>query len=136
MKLLTRDTDYGIRALIFMNTQNGRVVPAGELVDALRIPRPFLRKILQKLNKNGILKSYKGQGGGFSASVDIGKLALKDLIEIFQGPITLNECTFKKKACLSRYVCPLKKRIDNIEKEMVSQLKNIRIKDLLKSPGE
>ncbi len=24
----------------------------------------------------------------------------------------------------------------NIEKEMVSQLKNIRIKDLLKSPGE
>lgn len=135
MKLLNRDTDYAIRALIFMSSQNGRVISVTELVKALKIPRPFLRKILQRLNKKGVLKSYKGQGGGFSLAAEARKASLKEVIEIFQGPVTLNECIFKKRSCPNRYVCQLKKRIDNIEGEVVSRLALIRIGDLLRNKG-
>ena len=69
MKLLTRNTDYGIRALCFIAKAKDKIVPVPELVKALRIPKPFLRKILQLLTKNGFVKSYKGMGGGFSLAI-------------------------------------------------------------------
>ena len=56
MKLITRDTDYAIRALCFIARFKKKIVSVSELVKVLKIPRPFLRKILQTLNKKRILK--------------------------------------------------------------------------------
>jgi len=132
MKLITRDTDYALRALCFIAGHKAEIVSAGRLVKKSKIPRPFLRKILQRLNRAGILKSYKGQGGGFILVTPAHKIFLLDLIKIFQGPLKLNECFFKKKTCPNTKTCKLRKKISNIEKYVVSQLKNFTIADLLK----
>ena len=85
MKLITRDTDYAVRAVCFITKQKGKLVSASQLVDELKVPYSFLRKQLQLLNKKGILKSYKGKGGGFQLGVPAGKIYLTDLIKVFQG---------------------------------------------------
>lgn len=132
MKLITRDTDYAINALCFIAECNKRPVSVSELVNRLKMPRPFLRKILQILNKKELLNSYKGQGGGFELALAPNKIFLVDLIEIFQGPIKLNECIFKKRICPRINICPLKEKIDSIKKYVVSELKSITIASLLK----
>lgn len=132
MKLITRDTDYAIRAICFIAKRREGLVSASELVRALRIPRPFLRKILQILNKKGILKSYKGKDGGFQLTVKPEKIFLLDLIKIFQGPIKINECLFKKMPCPNIKVCRLKKRVDRIQRYVVSELKGISLAYLLR----
>jgi Rrf2 family protein len=91
-----------------------------------------LRKILQILNKKGILKSYKGLGGGFLLARPRHKIFLLDLIEIFQGPLKLNECIFKKMVCPNTKRCVLKKKIDDIERYVISQLGSITIASLLR----
>jgi len=132
MKLITRDTDYALRALCFIVKQKKEIVSVSELVKALKIPYPFLRKILQVLNKKGVLKSFKGQGGGFSLGTRPSRIFLVDLIEIFQGPLKLNECFFKKLSCPNIKTCSLKKKIDSIERYVISELKSIKISSLLK----
>ena len=119
MKLLTRNTDYGIRALCFIAKAKVRVVPVPELVKALKIPRPFLRKILQALTKNGFIRSYKGIGGGFELAVPANKLYIVEVAKVFQGSLNLNECFLNKKVCPNRKTCPLKKKIDKIEKNVI-----------------
>jgi Rrf2 family protein len=131
MKLLTRNTDYAVRAICAMAKKPGEVVSAAHLVKDLRIPRPFLRKILQTLGKKGIVDSAKGVGGGFRLALDPGKIYLADIIEAFQGPIKVNECMFKKKICPNRGQCPLKKKIDQIEDHVVSELQSVTIGSLL-----
>ena len=131
MKLITRDTDYAVRALYFLAERSSEIISVSKLVRNLKIPKPFLRKILQTLNKEGLLKSYKGQGGGFILAIPPEKILLIDLIRIFQGPISLNECIFKKQICPEIKVCNLKKRIDNIEKYVIFQLKSITLECLL-----
>ena len=64
MKLITRDTDYAIRALCCIAKRKETIISVDKLVKQLRIPRPFSRKILQTLNKRKILRSYKGTSGG------------------------------------------------------------------------
>jgi len=132
MKLITRDTDYAIRALCYIAKAKGQIVSASLLVKDLKIPRPFLRKILQKLNKKGILKSHKGLGGGFTLAARVDNILLADLIKVFQGGVNLNDCLFKKKPCPNRQCCALKKKIDAIQEQVVAQLKSITIGKLLK----
>jgi len=132
LKLITRDTDYAVRALCFIAKRKKDIVSVTELVKKLRIPRPFLRKILQILNTRGLLESYKGQGGGFKLARSAKKIFLVDLIEIFQGPFKLNECFFKRAMCPHRRDCSLKEKIDSIERNVVSELKSITIASLLK----
>ncbi|MFH0984057.1 MAG: Rrf2 family transcriptional regulator [Candidatus Omnitrophota bacterium] len=131
MKLITRNTDYAMRALCYIAQQGSPSVSAAEMVERLRIPRPFLRKILQVLSGEGILRSTKGQGGGFSLAYAKEKVLLTDLIRIFQNTIQLNECVFKKKVCPNRSTCMLKKEIDSIEKDVLERLHKISIASLV-----
>ena len=133
MKLLTRDTDYAIRALCFIAKRKNEVISAAQLVEELKIPRPFLRKILQKLNKTGVLKSQKGSGGGFSLAARADKILLTDLIKVFQGALKLNECHLKRKPCPDRQTCALKRKIDDIERYVSSQLGSITIGGLIRT---
>lgn len=132
MKLITRNTDYSVRALCCIAEQKQEVISADQLVKSLKMPRPFLRKILQALNKEGLLNSSKGKGGGFTLALPPDKISLMDVMEIFQGPIRLNECKFKKSDCSYIGDCLLKKAIDGIEKEVVVKLKAITIASIIK----
>ena len=132
MKLITRDTDYAIRAVCFIAKQKTKIVPASELVEHLKIPRPFLRKILQLLNKEGMLSSFKGQGGGFQLKVAPNKIFLVKLIYIFQGPVELNKCFLKKHLCPNIKICILKKKLDAIEKYVITELASITVASLLR----
>lgn len=131
MKLITRDTDYAIRALVFMAKHKKEIVSASRMVEALGIPRPFLRKLLQVLNNKGILKSYKGTGGGFLLAKADNKINVIDLIGIFQDDLSINECLFKKGICPNIRTCALRKKINNIKTYAVSQLKPVTIAALL-----
>jgi len=132
MKLLNRDTDYAVKALIYITQRDPERISVSELVKALDIPRPFLRKILQILNTEGILHSFKGKGGGFVLDMRPEEILLTRLIEIFQKPVKLTECIFREKICSDIETCPLKKRIDTIEQHVVSELESITIESLLR----
>ncbi|HOX54687.1 MAG: Rrf2 family transcriptional regulator [Candidatus Omnitrophica bacterium] len=136
MKLITRDTDYAIRALRYIAAHKDSIVSVAELVDRLKIPRPFLRKLLQILNKEGLLESIKGQGGGFRLCCSARKIYLVDLMKIFQGDLTLNECRFKKLLCPNTKTCLLRKRLNRIEKYVIKELKSITLASLIGEADE
>jgi len=131
MKLITRNTDYALRSVCFIARHRERTISAAELVRELKIPRPFLRKIMQLLTKKRILKSSKGVGGGFVLAVSAEKIFLTDLIRIFQGPLNLNECFFKKMPCPNMKKCVLRKKIKKIEQYVFGELKTITVASLL-----
>ena len=131
MKLITRDTDYAIRSICYIAGQKNSVVCVSSLVKDLKIPKPFLRKILQILQAKGILKSYKGLGGGFKLALPLNKIFLVDLIRIFKGSFKLNECIFKNKSCPNIITCVLKKKLGAIEKYVVAQLSSITMASLV-----
>lgn len=133
MKLMNRDTDYAVRALCYIARQKDNIISASDLVEKLDIPRPFLRKLLQTLKKERVLDSYKGQGGGFILAAKPKNISLCDLIEIFQGPIQINDHLFKNDKCIHVKRCKLKKKIDAIENYLINELKSINIASLIKS---
>lgn len=133
MKLITRDTDYAIRALNYIVCNGGRTISITELVRELATPKPFLRKILQLLSINGVLHSYKGKNGGFMLAREPENIFLLDLMQIFQGQFKISECIFKKNTCPNQQYCLLKTEIDSIEKMVLERVRSITLKSLIKT---
>ncbi len=131
MKLINRDTDYAVRALGFISQHKDKIVTVSDMVKALRMPRPFLRKILQALNRRKLLRSTKGRGGGFILERPADKILLADIIRIFQGPLENDTCLFKKRLCPNRDRCILRRKISGLEKRISLELESITLKSLL-----
>lgn len=132
MHLLARSTDYAIRAILFMAQDPDQVTSTSELEAELGLPRPFMRKTFQALQKEGYLASVKGHQGGFTLARPVGEIRIYDLMTIFQGPLTLAECLFKKKLCSCVRTCPLRREIKKMEQGLLKNLERLTIADLMK----
>ena len=131
MRLIIRETGYAVAALcVLVKHRQGRVSVA-QLAQRMKIPRHFLRKIMQTLNKKGVVSSTKGKGGGFMLARQPAKISLIELIRIFQGPVKLSECVFKKTLCPNIKRCYLKKIISGLQKEVLAELRPITLSSLM-----
>jgi len=60
------------------------------------------------------------------------EISLVDLIKIFQGKFSINECFFKASLCPNRKHCILNKKIGEIEKYILRKLDGITIASSIK----
>jgi len=131
MKLINRDADYAIKALLAVARRAGKVTAVPDLVETLGIPRPYLRKIMQTMARAGVVRSSKGRGGGFVLGRPAEKIFLADIIRIFQGPISLHDCLFRKRVCPDVRTCPLRETIGRLERRLVKDLETLSVASLL-----
>ncbi|MBU1913400.1 MAG: Rrf2 family transcriptional regulator [Candidatus Omnitrophica bacterium] len=134
MRFITRDTDYALRALLFMaralRHENKKIVTVEDIVAEEKLPRVFLRRILQKLAVKGVLSSYKGKAGGFSFAMVPKKISLADVIIVYQGEIDLTNCFLQGKICPNRTRCKVRKKIKAINAKLIKELGGINIEEL------
>jgi len=131
MNFISRDTDYAIRALVFMaRSSKKRIITVDEIIEEEDLPERFLRRILQNLVKEKILVSHKGKKGGFSFSKAPADIKLTDIIEAFQGKVDLTNCLLKGKICPNVKKCALRKRLKTIGGAVGKELKGINITSL------
>lgn len=131
MKIINRDVDYAARALVFMARANKPTVSVKQMQDQVGVAGPFLRKILQKLHKAGILQAVKGKGGGFTLARNPESIRLSDLIAVLQGPLKLSDCIFREKLCQNHGACILRHKLAAMENRLILEIEGITIKDLL-----
>lgn len=131
MKLINRDVDYAARALVYMARANKPTVSVAQMQESVGVARPFLRKIMQKLHKAGILQAVRGKGGGFALAFKPENITLAGLVGALQGPLRLNDCVFRKKICQNHGACVLRHKIAAIESRMIAEVEGITIKDLV-----
>jgi Rrf2 family protein len=131
MRLITKETDYAIRAVMQMARQPGTFVSSAEMAAAEKIPLQFLRRILQRLLKAGLITSREGVAGGASLRERPERIQLLDIMRVFQGRVELSQCMFRRQICANRGTCVLRKRIRSIEKKLADEFAGISIADLL-----
>jgi len=130
MRFITRDTDYALRALIYMAKLKDKTATVGEIAEKENLPKVFLRRILQKLAEKKILSSSKGKSGGFALLPKPGEIKITDIMKVFQGDIDLTNCLLKGIACPNRGICSLRKKIKTINSTVIRELDKITIKSL------
>ena len=132
MRVITKETDYAIRAVAHLARKPGALVTSAEISAGEHIPLQFLRRILGRLLKAGLVTSREGVSGGVSLRVRPGDIRILDIVRIFQGEVALSECMFRKKICANRGTCVLRRHILEIERALADKFAAITIADLLR----
>ena len=104
---LTRAGEYAVRSLVYLALQGSDTrIMASEVASAEEIPVNFVRKILESLAKTGLVKSYRGAGGGFTLGREAYQITLRQVIEAIEGPFALNDC-LSPNGCERSTSCPV-----------------------------
>jgi Rrf2 family transcriptional regulator, nitric oxide-sensitive transcriptional repressor len=133
MRFITKQTDYAIRILAVMAKDADTVFTTSDLAKKLKISKPFVRAILQKLSREKVVASSKGKGGGFRTALAPDRISIISLIEIFQGPVRLDHCLIRENVCPDVKTCVLKKKLKEIGNYINNEFKVLTLEKLLKS---
>ncbi len=109
IKLFKKETEYALRALVYIQRQNqsGRRPGIAEIAGGIESPPSFTAKVLQRLVRMGLIESQKGKNGGFYFNPDKPDLPLKHVISSVEGNGIFENCGFGLKNCDSKNPCPL-----------------------------
>ena len=132
MKVLTKKTDYAIRALLMLGAKRGSYVSAKSIAAEQDMPYQFLRGVLQEMIRHGLIVSKEGVQGGFMMEKDADDIGVRQLIEIFQGRVQVSECMFRKQICANRSRCVLRHEIMRIEQVVNNEFEQVTIGKLLR----
>jgi Rrf2 family protein len=107
--MLTKSTEYAIRALVFIQLKNWEKKRPGviEIAKEIEAPEAYTAKILQTLTRHNLLDSMKGRGGGFFFDEMKQDLLLYDVVHVMEGDACFHKCGFGLKQCNNNNPCPL-----------------------------
>ncbi|HYK89276.1 MAG TPA: Rrf2 family transcriptional regulator [Acidobacteriota bacterium] len=134
--LFSRSAEYGIRAMTFLATlPPGRLAGAREISEAERIPMAFLWKILQNLAKRKLIRSFKGQRGGYELAQPADHLTLRMILEATDSADRIGNCVLGLPNCSDENACPLHEAWKELRGNMTAMLHRNTLADLARVAG-
>ena len=133
---ITRRADYAVRTMI-------EVARAGMSTTALThevaarqgIPAPFLAKIVMALTRAGLLRSYRGSGGGIALAKPADQITLLQVVEAVDGPIAVSSCVLWPDECARSGGCPVHEIWCEARSLLVNRLKATTLAELADRSG-
>jgi len=131
MMELTRKGEYAIRGIVYLATRPGdQVCLLSDIAAAVDVPPTFLAKIFQQFSKMGLVKSYRGTGGGFILGRAADKITLLEVVEAVEGPILPNRCVPGGDECDRSSTCKVHPVWNSVQKQVRDILAGVSLKEL------
>ena len=88
---ITREADYALRIMCLL-TEDSEILDAGSIAERASVTPQFTLKILRKLSKGGLVRSYKGARGGYALEANAKDATLRQVIELIDGSLAISKC--------------------------------------------
>ena len=128
--LITRRSDYAMRICRVLH--DGKVHNVREICQAEEIPKAFAYKILRELEMAGLVKSERGNQGGYFLNRPLSELTLYDVVNITEDDLAILHCM--KEECNRNpdsMPCKVHQEIERIQNILIDELKKKTIEEIL-----
>jgi Rrf2 family protein len=134
MLRLTRKADYGLIALSHLAAgRPGSSASAKQIAGAHRLPLPLLAKVLQKLARQGLIRSVQGTHGGYRLAREATLISVFEVVKAIDGPVVLTSCVTESGHCGQSRRCTVREPLRRVHKGILDLLAGIKISDLVGS---
>ena len=135
MLKINRQTDYAVRVVLALAKQGGQArLSSAAIQQEMLIPKSFMGRIVAQLAREGLIDAFPGRDGGLSLPRPASQITLKDVVEVFEGPILLSECMQVKgeNDCPFQSDCPVRSKWGRVQVAMMREMASISFEDLVK----
>src|SRR6202140_5181515 len=92
-------TDYATVVLASLAQEPALTLAAAELAERTRLSRPTVSKVLKGLQRAGMVISSRGAQGGYRLPRRPGDITATQILDVFEGPIAITECSGASSRC-------------------------------------
>ncbi|NCB49431.1 MAG: Rrf2 family transcriptional regulator [Alphaproteobacteria bacterium] len=126
---ISESTAIALHSIIYIANREGKTIPLKEIETRFNISGNHLSKVLQRLKKEGFIKSVKGPKGGFSIVPKYKNLTFLDIYELMEGKIQQHACLFNSHPnnCQN---CIMGNLIQDTNNNIINFMKNKKITDV------
>ena len=132
--MFSQTVEYALRATCFLAQQSPRACTTSQIAAATRVPAAYLSKVLQSLNRAGVIQSQRGAGGGISLAVEPGELSILTVVNAVDPIQRIHTCPLGLAAHGVR-LCPLHKRLDNALAGVEKAFRETTLAEVLAEPS-
>ena len=93
MLRISRLTDYATVLLATLAGEPQRVQTAASLAEQTRIAAPTVSKLLQQLQRAGLVTSTRGLHGGYQLARPAAEISAAGILDALEGPVALTDCS-------------------------------------------
>lgn len=132
MLVLSMQTDYALLALGFLSRASDKdLVAAREIAARYSIPAELLAKVLQRLAREGVVRSTPGPSGGYALARSLDDVSVADVLRIVEGPLHFVRCTGES-CCNLTATCDIIDSMSLIQERVVEALEKTRVSEVVR----
>lgn len=129
---LTTQTDYALRTLMFLATQEGSQT-IDDIASAYGISKNHLMKVVQRLASAGFIISQRGRGGGLTLAHEPKQISVGAVVRMMEDTDQFVECQMgSTNNCIITPVCGLKHVLSDAVNVFLEHLDQFSLADITK----
>ncbi len=91
--MLSQKCKYALQALLVLAREKGDgLLLVSDIAERENLPKKFLEAILLELNRNGLVRSRRGRGGGYALAKPADLITFGQVVRIMDGPLAPLSC--------------------------------------------
>lgn len=110
--MLSQTVEYSLRAMVYLAGQDGRSCTTEQISRVTLVPAPYLSKVLQNMNRAGLVRSQRGIHGGFSLLKPPDEITILEVVNAVEPVQRIRTCPLGL-ASHGIHLCPLHRRLDD-----------------------
>ena len=127
---ISEGSNLAIHALAYLvSMEDGIPTTVTRMAEDLRVSKDHLGKVMQRLVRQGMVNSRRGPKGGFTMAQDPQTIALLQVVEAIDGPMTAPSCLLGKPVCQGGS-CVMSGLAAKVHAQVIKVLKETRLSDL------
>lgn len=130
--MISQTAEYALRAIVFLAAQGAEPRTVQQIAEATRVPAGYLSKVMQGLQRAGLVHSQRGLHGGFTLQAAADRLTVLDVVQAVDPIRRIRSCPLGLKGHVS--LCPLHRRLDHALGLVEEALRSSTIAELLAEP--
>jgi len=130
---ISEATSLALHTMVLLAADGNGGLSSREIASSLNVSQAHLQKVLQRLGHSGLVRSERGPKGGFTLARPADEIALLEVYESIEGPLSLADCLFDRAACRNRQ-CILGDLISSVNGQFSEYLRQTRIAELADRP--
>lgn len=130
---ISKRTDYATRAVLALATADSdEPITLDDLAGRVAVPVTVLSQVMPVLRSAGIVRSLRGQQGGYLLNHEPSEITLEDVVRLFEGQLAPIDCATRSHPadCPMTVGCTLREVWEQVRDDTIRTLSSHTFADL------
>jgi Rrf2 family transcriptional regulator, nitric oxide-sensitive transcriptional repressor len=129
--MFSQTVEYALRAMVYLAQNSETPNKTSEISVGTKVPAPYLTKVLQSLQRAGLVRCQRGIGGGIRLEKSPDETSILEVVDAVEPIVRIESCPLELKSHGKR-LCSLHRKMDQVGADTEKAFRTTTLQELIK----